>query len=238
MFNMYMSVLTKEACPDKASPAHPGNEDLMNEPDVTLTDYALALECGVFAYWLFQEGGDLDSICFWYGVFFFTIAVAAFVGGTVHGYVPDESSSVHRGLWCVTLIAVGATAWCGWIIGARAYFGDVFVTIIYWGASLVFAVYVAAVLFGARDYSLAILHYLPSAGFLFVTYCLVYRANGDYKALVGAGGLFLTLIAAVIQYRRWGLHPVYFSPNALYHAVQAVGLFLIYWSVRCFTIPK
>ena len=56
--------------------------------------------------------------------------------------------------------------------------------------------------------------------------------------LIGLLGLVLTLAAAGIQQARWSLHPVYLSYNALYHVVQAVALFCIYWSARWLVILR
>ena len=61
----------------------------MNEPDVTLTDYALTLECGLFVYWLLVHGQTDNPLRLWFAVFFASIGVAAFSGGTVHGYFPN-----------------------------------------------------------------------------------------------------------------------------------------------------
>jgi hypothetical protein len=40
--------------------------------------------------------------------------------------------------------------------------------------------------------------------------------------------MVLTLVAAVVQQRRIALHPAYFNHNALYHAIQAIALGMIY----------
>ncbi|MGH7254227.1 MAG: DUF6962 family protein, partial [Nitrospirales bacterium] len=38
--------------------------------------------------------------------------------------------------------------------------------------------------------------------------------------------------AAAVQVGQVALHPLYFDLNALYHLIQAVAFFLIYWGAR------
>ena len=208
----------------------------MNEPDVTLTYYALTLECGLFVYWLLVHGPADDPLRLWFAVFFASIGVAALSGGTMHGYFPKADTFGHRVLWGVTLIAIGVTALCGWIIGARLYCSDSVAAWIQAGAVALFVLYCGVVLFVRRDFLVAVLYYLPATLFLLVVYGLVYQQGRESAVLVGLLGLVLTLVAAGIQQARWSLHPVYLSYNALYHAVQAVALFCIYWSARWLVI--
>ena len=204
----------------------------MHEPDVTLTDYALTLECGLFAYWLLVHGQADNPLRLWFAIFFASIGMAALSGGTVHGYFPNTDTLGHSVLWGATLIAIGLTALCGWMIGAQLYFSDGVAVRIGQGAAILFAVYCGVVLFVSRDFLVAIVHYLPATLFLLVVYGLVYYQGRESAVLVGLLGLVLTLVAAGIQQARWSFHPVYLSYNALYHAVQALALFCIYWSAR------
>ena len=48
----------------------------------------------------------------------------------------------------------------------------------------------------------------------------------------GALGFVLTFLAAALQQRRIGLHPVYFDHNALYHTVQGIGLLGVFLGAR------
>jgi len=210
----------------------------MNEPDVTLTDYALTLECGLFAYWLLVHGQADNPLRLWFAVFFASIGAAALSGGTVHGYFPNADTFGHSVLWGATLVAIGVTALCGWIIGARLYCSGSMAAWIQSGAVALFVLYCGVVLFVTRDFLVAVLYYLPATLFLLVVYGLVYRQGRESAVLIGLLGLVLTLVAAGIQQVRWSLHPVYLSYNAVYHVVQAVALFFIYWSARWLVIIR
>ena len=204
----------------------------MHEPDVTLTDYALTLECGLFAYWLLVHGQADNPLRLWFAVFFASIGLAAFSGGTVHGYFPNADTFGHSVLWGATLIAIGLTALCGWIIGARLYCSGSVAAWIQSGAVALFVLYCGVVLFVWRDFRVAVVYYLPATLFLLIVYGLVYQQGRESAIGIGLLGLVLTLVAAGIQQARWSLHPVYLSSNALYHVVQALALFFIYWSAR------
>ena len=210
----------------------------MNEPDVTLTDYALTLECGLFVYWLLVHGQADNPLRLWFAVFFASIGAAALSGGTVHGYFPNADTFGHSVLWGVTLIAIGVTALCGWIIGARLYCPESVAAWIQFGAVALFVLYCGVVLFVTRDFLVAVSYYLPATLFLLVVYGLVYQQGRESAVLIGLIGFVLTLVAAGIQQVQWGLHPVYLSYNALYHVVQAVALFFIYWSARWLVIMR
>ncbi len=208
----------------------------MNEPGVTLTDYALGLECAFFALWLLADGQSDHPLCLWFIIFFVSIGLAAFTGGTVHGYFPIEGTPGHTPLWVMTLIAIGMTALSGWAIGAQLYFSEAIAAWITRGAVIVFGLYCLVALFVTRDFLVAIIHYLPATIFLLVVYVLVYQQTQETAVLGGLLGLILTFIAAGVQQAQLSFHPVYLSHNALYHVLQAVALFLIYWSARWFVI--
>ena len=208
----------------------------MNEPDVTLTDYALGLECALFALWLLAYGQADHPLRAWFIIFFVSIGLAAFTGGTVHGYFPNQGTLGHTLLWLTTLIAIGVTALSGWAIGAQLYFSATIAAWVTRGAGIVFGLYCVVVLFSTRDFFVAIVHYLPATIFLLIVYVLVYQRAQETAVLSGLLGLILTFIAAGVQQTQLSFHPVYLSHNALYHVLQAVALFLIYWSARWFVI--
>ena len=56
----------------------------------------------------------------------------------------------------------------------------------------------------------------------------MYKRTLHRLALFALIGLILTFVAAGIQQLEIGVHTRYFGHNALYHVVQAVGLYLIF----------
>jgi kynureninase len=70
--------------------------------------------------------------------------------------------------------------------------------------------------------------------FLLAAVLLRHARTGERAARLAAFGLILTFVASAVQIGRVALHPVYFNHNALYHAVQAIALALLYVALRDF----
>ncbi|WP_242337222.1 MULTISPECIES: hypothetical protein [Anaeromyxobacter] len=206
----------------------------MLEPDVTLTDLGLALECAAFAVLLSREGGARARR--WFAGFFAVLGAAAALGAIEHGFVADKTSSVGAVVWSATLLAVGLGAVAGWGAGARLVLGRRAARALTGGVALAFGLYAAVVLGGERRFAVAIAFYLPAALFLLVAFLLAGR-RAEARVSAGAWGLGLTFVAAAIQQGRIALHPRYFDHNALYHLVQAVGLYLVFRGARLATRP-
>jgi hypothetical protein len=202
------------------------------EPDVTFTDYALAVECTVLSAWVVRRGSPADPLRVWLTIFFATLGLAALTGGTVHGFFPDERSLGFRILWSITLLAIGGTAVSAWAIGARLVLHERPADRLIATAAAVFAGYAVLVLFVTQSFALAIAHYAPSALFLLSAFAVRYARTRAPHLGLGASAVALMLIAAALQRLAVAPHPVYFNHNALYHAIQALALLLLYHGAR------
>ena len=207
---------------------------MITEPVVALTDYGLALECAAFTCLLLRDGRR-PSLAGWFTLFFGSLSVGALLGGTVHGFFLDETTIGYRLLWPATLIAIGLTAVAAWGIASGMLLSPQAARRVSQGAAGLFLLYAGVVLFVKQTYSVALLHYLPPAIFLFVAWLVIYRRTRTSRALIGVSGLGLTFIAAGIQQERVAIHPIYFDHNALYHLVQAAALLMIFLSARALT---
>jgi hypothetical protein len=207
---------------------------LVTEPDVTFTDYGLALECAVFTYLLYRRGHPDQPLRAWFAVFFGAVGAAALAGGTVHGFFLDERTTGYTILWRATLIAIGASALAGWAIGARLLFPAGVARVVSIVAATEFAAYSLAVLFINQTFRLAVMNYMPAALFLAIALGVVHARLRARPALIGLAGLGLTFAAAGVQQGGLALHPIYFNHNALYHVIQAVALFMIFAAARWF----
>jgi hypothetical protein len=203
---------------------------LIAEPDVALTDYALALECALFIGLLYRQPRDAAGTRSWFVVFFFAIAVAAVLGGTEHGFIREKGTALHVAVWKGTLLAIGVSALAAWMVGARliARAATRWVGAI---ASVLFVAYLVA-LTRTDSFLVAIVHYLPAVVFLLLVFGWRYARGSERHYLWGMGGLLLTFAAAAVQRAGIGLHPVWFNHNALYHLIQVVALLLLFWAAR------
>lgn len=200
----------------------------LTEPAVTLTDYALAIECAVFAVLLLRRDPSDRTQRFWLVVFFASIGGASLLGGTVHGFFPDTASPGHGVLWSATLLAILVTSLATWLIGAVLLLNERGATLVRSLAIAQLAIFSFVVLFVRREFFIAIIAYLPATLFLLIALIAAYRSRRLPALRWGITGLTLTFVAAAIQQLHIGVHPYYFDHNALYHVIQAAALWMIF----------
>jgi hypothetical protein len=205
-------------------------EATIHEPATTITDYILFLEGGLFAFLVFRVLDGFDPFRRALCLFLSGFALTAFLGGTVHGFFPDESTTAYQVLWRGTLLALGVTALAGWWMGAALILQRRGGRILSMLAVAGFAAYAAVVLFWDQTYLVAVMHYLPATVFLLIAFALTYFRTRSRAALSGTVGVILTFVAAGIQTAGIGIHPVYFDHNALYHVVQGIAIVFVYLS--------
>jgi hypothetical protein len=204
----------------------------MTQVDVSLTDYALTVECAWFACRMAQLRTAKSSLRPEFIVFFFSIAIAAAAGGTVHGFFLDKSTVGYRVLWPFTLIVMGITALSGVHIAAALQFSRPVAVYINRVALAGFLAYIVVVLFVRRDFLIAILDYLPALVFIGTAFLLAHLRRKKPAFLVGFLGVCVMLVAAGAQQAKLGIHPQYFDHNALYHFLQAIALFMVFLAAR------
>ena len=209
---------------------------MITEPDVTLTDYSLAIECALFTYLLHRQDSMQRQLKTWFMLFFMSIGVGALTGGTVHGFFLNEATAGYAVLWPATLLAIGVTALAMWIIGATIHFSTTTARWIAIVAAVGFIGYCVVVLFVTQAFFVVMVNYLPAVSFLLLVFLGLYLKTRARLVLFGVAGLALILVASWVQYSGIALHPIYFNHNAFYHLLQAVALFLVFWSARWFVV--
>lgn len=209
---------------------------MITEPDVTFTDYGLAIECALFSYLLHRQGSLQRQLKTWFMLFFMSVGVGALAGGTVHGFFLNEATAGYAVLWPTTLLAIGMTALATWAIGAKIHFSTTIARWITIVAAAGFVGYCVVVLFVTQDFFVVIVNYLPAVFFLLLVFLDLYLKTRARLVLFGLVGLALILVASWVQHSGIALDPIYLNHNAFYHLIQAVALFLIFWSARWFVV--
>lgn len=204
----------------------------MTEIDVTLTDYALALECLLFVVVLHCRQTTPDGLRLWFSAFFASVGIASFCGGTVHGYFSGEQTLAFAYLWTITLLAMGVTAFSAWAIGARLLFSKPIAKWAIIASSAQFIAYSIALFFRKKEFWFAVLDNLPAILFLIVAIAAAYWREKHRDLILAAVGLVLALVAALLQQLRVGIHPDVFNHNALYHVLQGIALWLFFLGVQ------
>lgn len=204
----------------------------MTEPAVTLTDYALAIECAAFVIAVSRLNARDKELCFWFVVFFASIGAASALGGTVHGFFLAASSPGRRILWPATILAILVTSLAAWNLGAVLTLDERKAALVRRLAVAQLVLFAFVVLFVTSKFYIGIIAYLPSTLFLLYALLKTFRRRPDRGIRWGVTGLALTLVAAVVQQVRVGIHPVYFNHNALYHVIQGAALGMIFVAAK------
>lgn len=201
----------------------------MHEPATALTDFLLTLECAAFAVAVARRS-TADFLRRAFIALFGSVAVAAFAGGTVHGFFPDPEGAASRALWLLTLLSIGVTAVAMAAVAARVALPRRFVAPAVAALTAGGLVYAGVLLFVSRDFVVAIAAYLPASLLLMAALVRQWARWRTDGALAGVAGVVLALVGAAGQQAGIGLHPVHFDHNAVYHIVQMVALYLLF---RC-----
>lgn len=203
----------------------------MTEPDVTLTDYGLAIENAVFAY-LMSRDRRVNNLASWFTLFFAAGSAAALAGGTVHGFFLDERTAGARILWPAALLAIGVSAAAAWAIGARLVLPPAPARTLTVVAGVQLVAYAVVIVLITQSFTAAIVNYLPAAVFLLGAFGLHHWRTGGRPALIAAIGLILIFVASGVQIGRIAVDPRWLTHNALNHVIQGVALLLLFVGAR------
>lgn len=210
----------------------------LTRPAVSLTDFALAIECAAFTVLLARAPATDVVLRRWFVVFFASVAAASLLGGTMHGFFEYSTSPIRTVLWVATLLSILVTSFVVWSIAALLQLERRASQYVRWFAVAQMMVLSIVVLFVTREFVIAIVAYLPAALFLFLAMILTYRRRRDPALASGVAGLALVFIGAAVQQSGVTLHPVYLDHNTLYHVIQGVALWLIYRAARWIVVAQ
>jgi hypothetical protein len=174
----------------------------------------------------------------WFIVFFCALGFSAFTGGTTHGFIVDETSVLYTIVWGMTLIGIGVVGLAAWMVGLSLGSSA---PVRRWLSRFVvaaFIIYCGVAMLITNSFVIAVVFYLPATLFLLGIFMLRYLKQRRPFLLSGVAGSLLTLVAAGIQQSGYGLHPVWFDHNALYHLIQAVAILLLFFAARGLTLGE
>jgi hypothetical protein len=200
----------------------------MTEPDVAMTDYAVALECVLFLVMMPRGRARPGPPQPWFALFFTSMGAASVFGGTVHGFFLDRQSLGLTLVWPMTLLVMGVTALSIWAMGAALLFSRRGVRWVLVAASIQLGLYSIAVLFLTQEFWLGVVDIVPAMVFLLVVLLLTYWRERHKSLLVAAAGLGLLLLAALLQHLRIGIHPAFCNHNTFFLVLEAVALLLFF----------
>jgi len=196
------------------------------EPTTMITDYLLGGLAAVLGMRLWRAGGASGetTVRLWGGSLL-TTAVAAFLGGTSHGFAAMLGPTGQMILWKSTVWSIGLTSFQLLAATAHAAFSGAARRTIIGLAALQLVVFVAWMI--RHDaFIWVIADYLPAVlAVLAVQFRLYLRHRAGAGWLVA--GLLTTLVGAAIQASEFALHPS-FNHNDLYHVIQMAATVMLY----------
>ena len=199
----------------------------ITEPMTMMTDYVMGALAFVLAMRIVGDAtaGRQLSGRLWAAALVMT-AVAAFLGGTYHGFIQWMPGASGRAIWKATLLATGIGSACllaaavtAAAAGAlqRALLAVVVVKLLVYVWTIATKDQFALVI---ADYGAALLAVALAAWFI--------RPSGLTPAAWWiTGGVAVAAVAGAIQWARLAPH-VHFNHNDLFHVVQMASLYLLY----------
>lgn len=207
----------------------------MTEPAVTLTDYALTLECLIFAFLLFGRAASEGRVARHFAWLFILLAAASLLGGTYHGFFSGIETGLGASIWTGTLIAIGLVTFVTWIIAGEIQLGAAGQRVVLFIAMAQLAGFLYLVFFVRKDFLIASAGTAPAMLFLLAGYFVANRRSGHQAIRLGIIGLLVAFAGAVQQQLKIGIDPHLFNHNAVYHVIQGVAFLLIFLSVAGLT---
>ncbi len=210
----------------------------LTSPAVSLTDFALAIECAALAVLLARHPATDLALRKWFVVFFASVAAASLLGGTMHGFFEYSTSPFRTVLWTATLLSILVTSFAAWSIASMMQLGRQASQLVRGFALTQLVVLTLVVLFVTQQFLIAIIAYLPATVFLLVAFVLAYRRRRNPALASGIAGLALVFIGAAVQQSGVTVHPIYLDHNTLYHVIQGIALWLIYGAARWMAVAQ
>jgi hypothetical protein len=207
----------------------PDHGEWLDEPATAITDWVMALCASVWAALLIAEGGRRGAAgwpTLLWGIAFAATALAALLGGIVHGFGRRLGKAGAQRFWMIT---VQATAAASLALGAATVlvFSSPLVRI--GGLSLAGAkwIWVASRLAHRPAFRVALADAAITLGVVLLLQLAAWWHSGASSLPWIAAGIALSGVAGTIQARGIAPHPR-FNHNDLFHVVQIAALWVLY----------
>lgn len=193
------------------------------EPDVTITDIFIVIECVYCAYQFYKHRFN-HELYFWFFVYFASIASTAFWGAIFHG--AGFNNSLTTGaywVWHFVLLSGGFSGLSFWMLGKSLYVPHARVSIVV--KMVMIAACLIAVLTGTESFFLVTVACLP--GLVLFIYELIRLKTDGYMWCVSS--LLVMLFASFLQYTQVSIHEHYLTYNAVCHVVLIISYMMLFY---------
>ncbi|MCH8954293.1 hypothetical protein IIA28_03085 [candidate division KSB1 bacterium] len=199
----------------------------ITEPTTMLTDYLLGLFTVILAVRLFKlnENQQENSILLWAGALVAT-AIAAFLGGTSHGFALHFSDFAKTAIWKATVYSIGLASFfmlSGTLFAAVA---NPLRKLLLGLILLKFLVY-AGWMVSHDEFKYVIFDYAPAMLGVVLLQLYAYSKWKHKSAVWLIAGVVISFAAAGVQMSGFTIHQ-HFNHNDLYHVIQMGANYLLY----------
>ncbi|HEU4924141.1 MAG TPA: hypothetical protein VFT23_13825 [Burkholderiales bacterium] len=191
----------------------------LSEPMTLATDYLLGAVTAWLCVRLARNRQSQKSRTFW-ALAFAAVALAAFLGGTWHGFLQDKL------LWKATLLAAGGASFAMLAGSAFAVLSGTPRGVLLALVSVKFLIY-AAVMLTRDEFIFVVID--SGIAFALVAALHLWRWNAWIVA-----GMAVSVLGALVQASGLAPHR-YFNHNDLYHVIQVAAMLLLYRGARRLT---
>jgi hypothetical protein len=188
----------------------------IHEPMTLATDYLLGGVTAWLAVLLFKHSETQKSRTFW-AVAFAALALAAFLGGSWHGFVQNDV------LWKATLLTVGVASFAMVVAAAIATSSGAARQVI---VTMALAKLVAYSAWMLKHNAFIFVVIDTGVAFAVVLGLHLWRFNGWIVT-----GVAVSVAAGLVQASGFALH-AHFNHNDLYHVIQIAAMALFYRGAR------
>ena len=199
----------------------------ITEPMTMATDYVMGVVALALAAQLFRQGASAGQIATRLWAIALTMtAIAAFVGGSYHGFIEMLPPVVAARMWTLTMAATGVGSAALLAAAVVSGTGGMLQRVLVWVVIAKLACYLLWIS-SRTDFLVVIADYAAAlVGVILLTWLA--RPSG-LSAAAGwiTAGVCVSVVAAVIQARHIAPHPQ-FNHNDLFHVVQTGALYLLY----------
>lgn len=198
----------------------------ITEPATMATDFLIAIICIIFAAGLERAGANRASAQGLWALSFAFTAIAAMIGGVVHGFALHLGVAAKDRLWKATQYTMGLTSLA---IVAAAVVAFVDGAAGRWLVAVAVAKFVvyAAALRRRDDYAVVVVDYGASMIAMAALAITGWMRSEAPAAPWLVAGVVVSGVAAAVQLKKVAPHPR-FNHNDLYHVIQIVALYLFY----------
>jgi hypothetical protein len=199
----------------------------ITEPTTMMTDYILGLVSLILGLRLIIFGmKQKNKLVLYWGIAFGATAIAAFIGGTYHGFLNYLGLREEFILWKLTMFFAGVMS-LTMITGSLYSIANQSILRLFLGAAVLKFVVFLFFMLMSNNFSVVVLDYIPAMIGVFVCHLiggLKSNSRGHFWIIIG---VLISFLSAWLQQRHIMLHQN-FNHNDLYHVLQTLAMTVFY----------